>query len=453
MVAKTAGMFEFSNVITRDAVVTFRATLKELFDVESRIALQMASDCVFVNETRLKIDFEGFAAFKYIVEAMKERDIGTIAFTKEPSEAELQTFLTLFLENDHRVDDPRGRIEEGLGLADVTSFVLEELRDLPEHVRAASDVSPDDREVAKNTYFKSIFIAKQFIENLKGSRANYFRKAKRLVHSIVDMVAQNDSTLLALTQIKNFDDFLFTHSANVCVLAVAVGQQLGLSKTLLGHLGLAALLHDVGMTEVPREILGRQHDLTPEERAVYTRHPEFGAQAILRTQGLTEAAIRCVLVAYEHHLQDDGTGFPMVRFRRPRDLMSRIVALVDFYDTITTPGVTGVSLKTPEEAVRILLTKTEGLFDPALVKVFVNTLGAYPLGTVVRLNTGELAVVVERPPELSDRTLPVVKIIKGKDDTDVTPRLEALRGHHRVRGIAVGVRITHVFVVISEHLY
>ncbi|MEN8151074.1 MAG: HD domain-containing phosphohydrolase [Planctomycetota bacterium] len=326
MVAKTAAMFEFTNVITREAVVTFLGTLRDLFEAESRIVLQMASDCLFVNEARLKVDFEGFASFKYVVEAMKDRDIGTIAFDRSPTEEELRVFLTLFIENDAKSDAPREGIEKGLAEANVDCFGLEKLRDLPDHV-TKQGAAPEERPAAVNTYFKSIFIAKQFIENFRGNRANHFRKAKRLVHSIVDMVVEDDTTLLALTQIKNFDDFLFTHSANVCVLSVAVGQQLGLGKAMLGHLGIAGLLHDVGMTEIPKEILGRHGDLDPEERQVYSRHPIVGAQGILKTQGITESAIRCVIVAYEHHLHDDGSGFPMPRFPRPRNLFSRIVGL------------------------------------------------------------------------------------------------------------------------------
>jgi len=426
MVAKTAAMFEFSNVITRDAVGTFLSTLRDLFEAESRIALQVASDCIFVNETRLKIDFEGFASFKYVVEAMSARDIGTIAFAGEPSEDELRVFLALFTEHDAQSENAREKIEEGLADAGVTCFVLEEVRDLPEHIAKTSDSSPDKREKAVNTYFKSIFIAKQFIENFRGSRANYFRKAKRLVHSIVDMVVEDDTTLLALTQIKNFDDFLFTHSANVCVLSVAVGQQLGLGKALLGHVGIAGLLHDVGMTEIPKDILGRSGDLTPEEQAIYSRHPQIGAQAILKSQGITESAIRCVVVSYEHHIHDDGSGFPILRFPRPRDLLSRIVSIADLYDTLTTPDISGTAACAPEEAVNLLLTRGEALFDRALIKVFVNTLGTYPLGTVVRLDTGEVGVVLSKPSQLSKSSMPVVKVIEGPDGKPVAPFLADL---------------------------
>jgi HD-GYP domain-containing protein (c-di-GMP phosphodiesterase class II) len=426
MVAKTAAMFEYTNVVTREAVAAFLATVRSLLKAESRLTLQMASDCVFVNEARLKVDFEGFAAFRYVVEAMKNRDIGTILIRGEPTEEELRVFLTLFIENDARVEEARKRIEEGLSEAGVDVFELEELRDLPEHVTKTSETAPDEKETAVNTYFKSVFIAKQFIENVRGSRANLFGKAKRVVHSIVDMVVNDDTTLLALTHIKNFDDFLFTHSANVCVLSVAIGQQMGLGKALLGHLGIAALMHDVGMTEIERGILGRQGDLTPAERTEYCRHPELGARTILKSQGLTESAIRCVLVSYEHHLLDDGSGFPLQRAPRPRNLLSRIVALADLYDTLTTPDANGTPTCTPTEAIELLSERGSGLFDAALIKVLVNTLGTYPVGSTVRLDTGETGIILSRPSQLTPHSMPVVKIIAGPDGQPVPPFLADL---------------------------
>ena len=410
MVVKTAGMFDFSNVITQEAVVTFLDTLRGILESDSEIRLTMASDCLFVNETRLKIDFEGFTSFKFVIEALKERDIGTVVFRPGVDEEAVKVFLGVFIANDGRIEEPRKQIEVGLRAAGVDSISVEEIRDLAEEL-VTTDVPEDHREVSINTYFKSIFIAKQFIENFRGARASNFRKAKRLVHSIVDLVAQDETTLLAMTQIKNFDHFLFTHSANVCVLSVAVGQNLGLGKTLLGNLGLAALLHDVGLTEMPRELLTRKETLTKEERRLYEQHPAIGARAILRSQGLSEASIRCILAAYEHHVHDDATGFPEGGTRVERTLLGRIISIVDFYDAITTPDAESGTFFIPEEALRLMSNEGRGIFDSGLVKILVNTIGTYPLGTVVKLDTGETGIVHRKNPHFSQISRPLVKII------------------------------------------
>lgn len=423
MVAKTAGMFDFDNVITRDALATFRQTLEDGFALEPEITLTMAAECLFVNETRLKIDFEGFTAFKYTIEAMKGRDIGSIVFTSPVDDESLRRFLKLFVENDPRIEGARARIREGLERAGVVSIRVEEIREIPEEAAETEDDGNDYREVSINTYFKSIYVAKQFIENFRGHRSASIRKAKRLVHSVVDLVAQDETTLLALTQIKNFDHFLFTHSANVCVLSIALGQALGLPKPLLANLGLAALLHDVGMTEMPKELFQKREGLSPEERALYERHPALGARAILRSQGVSEAAIRSILVAFEHHILEDESGFPKTEMQVSRTLLGRIVGLVDFYDAVTTSDGGGGPTLAPEEALRLMVNEGRDVFDPALVKVFVNTIGTYPLGTLVRLDTGELGIVHRKSPHLSRGTRPIVKIFRDEFDRPTTPRI------------------------------
>lgn len=423
MVAKTAGMFDFDNVITRDALATFRETLEECFAFEPEVTLTMAAECLFVNETRLKIDFEGFTSFKYTIESMKGREIGAIVFSSPVEDDALRRFLKLFVANDGRAENARNRIREGLERAGVVSIRMEEPRELPEDPSADDDLGDDYREVSINTYFKSIYVAKQFIENFRGQRSASMRKAKRLVHSVVDLVAQDEATLLALTQIKNFDHFLFTHSANVCVLSIALGQALGLPKPLLANLGLAALLHDVGMTEMPKALFQKRESLAPEERALYERHPALGARAILRSQGVSEAAIRSILVAFEHHILEDESGFPKTEMQVSRTLLGRIVGLVDFYDAVTTPDDGAGPTVSPEEALRLMANEGSDVFDPALVKVFVNTIGTYPLGTLVRLDTGELGIVHRRNPTLSRGSRPIVKIVRDEHDLPTSPRI------------------------------
>jgi HD-GYP domain-containing protein (c-di-GMP phosphodiesterase class II) len=418
MLAKTVGMFDFTNVITREAMATFLETLKRCHQEENVVILQLASECLFVNETRLKIDFEAFASFKFVLEAMKERDVGGLAFRDDVTEQDLEAFLQLFGENDQRAEDARERIQAGLQAAGVDSIWLEEQKELADR-RTTTDVTEDYREVSINTYFKSIFVAKQFMENIRGARATYFQKARRLVHSVVDVVGEDDSTLLALTQIKNFDDFLFTHSANVCVLAVAVGQQIGLGKQMLGCLGLAALLHDVGMTEMPRG-LGHGDSLRPHEQELYEKHPAAGARLLLRSQGVSEVSIRCILVSFEHHLNEDFSGFPALNRPRSLSLLGRIVALVDFYDKVTTPGPGGKPTLSSEDALRLMADEGRALFDPLLVKVVANVLGSYPLGTVVRLDTGEIGIVFRRGTQLAR---PMVKVISDELGMPVEPRI------------------------------
>ncbi len=399
-VAKTVGMFGFSNVITKEAVVTFMETATALLTHHEQVLLQTASDCLFVNESRLKIDIEGFTSFKFVIEELKKRDIGGVTFRRGLSEADLCEFLRLFVQFDDAEGNAYEEIEEGLIAAGVRTASLEEVRELAER-NDQVEVADSHREVSINTYFKSIFVAKQFMDSSRGVRPTNLRKANRVVHSIVDLVAEDERTLLALTQIKNYDDCLFTHSANVCVLAVALGQNIGLDKVLLGDLGLAAILHDLGLVGV--QSIGDGPDL----------HPALGVRRILAGQGVSPASIRCALATLEHHLREDGSGFPELDPAHRCSLLGRIIAITDFYDTITTPASSGAPTFSPEEALRLMAHEGRAVFPRSLVKAFVNTIGTYPLGTAVKLSTGEVGIVHGRSSSLGDLSRPKVKIIQN----------------------------------------
>jgi HD-GYP domain-containing protein (c-di-GMP phosphodiesterase class II) len=407
-VAKTVGMFGFSNVITKEAVITFMETSTNLLRHHDEVLLQTASDCLFVNETRLKINIEGFSSFKFLIEELKRRGIGGLSFRRGLSEADLCEFLRLFVQFDEEEEEAYEHIDEGLAAAGIRAIALEEVRELAEEATRA-EVSEGHREVSINTYFKSIFVAKQFMDSSRGVRPTNLRKANRVVHSIVDLVAEDERTLLALTQIKNYDDCLFTHSANVCVLAVALGQNIGLDKVLLGDLGLAAILHDLGL-------IGNHTDAEP---GAADHHPALGVRKILAGQGVSRDSIRCALATLEHHLREDGSGFPELDPGHECSLLGRIIAITDFYDTITTPSEGGSPTFSPEEALRLMAHEGREVFPRSLVKAFVNTIGTYPLGTAVKLTTGEVGIVHSRSSSLGDLSRPKVKIIQNADGESV----------------------------------
>ncbi len=407
-VAKTVGMFGFSNVITKESVVTFMETSTGLFSHYDQVLLQTASECLFVNETRLKIDIEGFASFKFIIEELKRREIGGVYFRRGMSEADLCEFLRLFVQFDEEEGEAFSKIEEGLAAGGILTIGLEEARELAEEARQ-TEVAEGHREVSINTYFKSIFVAKQFMDSSRGVRPTNLRKANRVVHSIVDLVAEDERTLLALTQIKNYDDCLFTHSANVCVLAVALGQNIGLDKKLLGDLGLAAILHDLGLVGTSSEAENGDPNL----------HPALGVRRILAGQGVSQDSLRCALATLEHHLREDGSGFPELDPSHQCSLLGRIIAITDFYDTVTTPDSGDSPTFSPEEALRLMAHEGREVFPRSLVKAFVNTIGTYPLDTAVKLSTDEVGIVHSRSSTLGDLSRPKVKIIQDADGKSV----------------------------------
>jgi HD-GYP domain-containing protein (c-di-GMP phosphodiesterase class II) len=243
-------------------------------------------------------------------------------------------------------------------------------------------------------------------------RSPALRRAKKVVHAIVDLLFEEEASLLALTAIRTFDNRTFNHSANVCILSVAAGRELGLDKRTLGRLGLAALLHDIGKIEIPRDLLTKGAELTSEERGVLEKHPLEGVKALLRFQGLSDISVRCAVVAFEHHLLRDGRGYPTRVRRRSPGLPSRLVTIADFYETLTAPGTLTEEGVPPEEALRLMVAAKA--FDPLLLKVFISAVGVVPIGSLVRLSTGEDAIVVRRDPSGGRR--PTVTLLRSGED-------------------------------------
>jgi putative nucleotidyltransferase with HDIG domain len=151
---------------------------------------------------------------------------------------------------------------------------------------------------------------KEVIENVKNQKVLNVRKAKRLMQNAVNAIIQDESTLLGLANIKNYDEYTFNHSVNVAIYAIALGQRIGVPKKHLSHLGMAGLFHDIGKTGIPREILNKTAKLTSEEWSVIRAHPLLGAETVIRMKEWGELSTRMVNAAFEHHLKYDLSGYP-----------------------------------------------------------------------------------------------------------------------------------------------
>jgi putative nucleotidyltransferase with HDIG domain len=221
------------------------------------------------------------------------------------------------------------------------------------------------------------------------------RKAKRLIRAAVMTLTQDDSILLGLANIKNYDEPLFNHSVNVAIYSIAIGRRIGISQKHLSHLGLAGLFHDIGKVKIPKEVLVKPERLSPEELAILRSHPMIGAEILMRMKEWDELSTRMVTGALEHHLKYDLTGYPKLSRKKKASLFGRIIALADFYDFLTRPMVTHQLPYPSDKIFGSMLERSGKDFDPALIKVFINLIGIFPIGTLVLLNTNEIGIVTQ----------------------------------------------------------
>ena len=232
--------------------------------------------------------------------------------------------------------------------------------------------------------------------------------ALQTVEGLADAVNQNRTALVALTAMRNYDNYTFTHMVNVSILTMGQAQALGIEGRLLREFGLSALMHDIGKVRTPQEILNKPDRLTDTEFVIMRRHPVEGAEILRRTP---EMPILAPVVAFEHHLRLDGSGYPAVQ-RGDLNLGTLLCSIADVYDAMRSHR--AYQRAQPSERVLAVLREKEGShFDRNLVRRFVQLLGIYPPGTLVKLNTEEVAVVtrVHAP----DPYRPRVKVLFGKD--------------------------------------
>ncbi len=240
-------------------------------------------------------------------------------------------------------------------------------------------------------------------------------QARELVDELAQAVAQNRTALVALTALKDYDNYTFTHMVNVSILTMAQARAVGIDGTLLREFGLAGLMHDIGKVRTPLEILTKPTQLSESEFAIMRMHVIDGAEMLRRTPEMPALAS---VVAFEHHLRIDGTGYPVGVTRTTLNLATMLCSIADVYDAMRSQR--GYQEAFASDRILAVLQRNDGKhFDRHLVRRFSQLMGIYPPGTLVRLDTGEAGVVLRV--HAPDPSRPKVRVILGID-SETLPR-------------------------------
>jgi HD-GYP domain-containing protein (c-di-GMP phosphodiesterase class II) len=283
-------------------------------------------------------------------------------------------------------------------------------------------VERDALDEAKGTYAQSVQVARDALTGIRLGKAVNARKVKRAVQGIVDQVLDNESSMVTMTTLRGFDEYTFTHSVNVCIFSVVIGQRLGFTKLQLYELGLGALLHDIGKMRVDTAIINKAGGLTEAEWSSLKDHPTEGLLLLFEMKGLTDVPYRQMLMAYEHHMKIDLSGYPQNERTRELGLFSRIVAVADGFDAGTSVRSYQYEPWPPDEVLKEMRDNPRRGFDQLIVKALITSTGVYPVGTLVILDTHELAVVSKTHSEAQHLHEPTVKVISdGKGGPLETP--------------------------------
>lgn len=275
--------------------------------------------------------------------------------------------------------------------------------ELSQEGRESADDQPEPTSPEKNRPRKVYAYALKSVKEVAGKISTNqrvgIRKAARMAQTMVEEVLVHEQPLLmAMGTIRAFDDYTFTHSVNVAIMSLYIGKEIGLPKNHLERLGICGLFHDLGKVILPRGLLNKPARLSEDEFSELSKHSLDSTRLIIKL--LSSPAKRkaeFLLAPFEHHLKFDLSGYPDIGWNYPISLFGRIIAIADVYDALTSARVYRKEALSPDRALGMMLKESGVVFDPVLLKVFINMLGVYPVGTVLELDTGEKALVSKPP--------------------------------------------------------
>jgi putative nucleotidyltransferase with HDIG domain len=248
-----------------------------------------------------------------------------------------------------------------------------------------------DMAAFKRLYGEAVSVAEGVWDSARTEQQPDATAARNMIDGLAQAVSQNRTALLALATLKDYDNYTFTHMVNVSILTMGQARALGVDGTLLREFGLAALMHDIGKVRTPLEVLNKPDKLTEDEFAIMKRHTVDGAE-ILR--GTADIPTLAPVVAFEHHLRLDGSGYPAGVLRPSLNLCTMLCSIADVYDAMRSQRKYQQAF--PSERILDVMKRNDGVqFDQHLVRRFTQLVGIYPAGNLVRLNTGETAVVIK----------------------------------------------------------
>jgi HD-GYP domain-containing protein (c-di-GMP phosphodiesterase class II) len=396
--------YPLDNEVVQNAIAELDETLQGFLRAEGLLELQLVGEFFFLNDERLRLDLRNYSTFGSMAATFRAHGIGEVLVEPGVEAKELAPFLSLLLRAPG-TDDPLQSLLDGLEKTPVAHIRLREPQDQP------PDSDEDVVEGARQTYSRSVQTARDIMTDVRLGRAVNVRRVKRAVQGIVDQVLSDDSSIMAMTHLREFDEYTFTHSVNVCILSVVIGQRLGLGRSELYELGLGALMHDVGKMRIPLTTLNKAGKLSDEDWRLLREHPTDGLLMLFGIHGFMDLPYRQMLMAYEHHMKVDLTGYPESRRDRELALYSRIVAVADAFDAATSVRSYQYQPASPDAVLKGMLESEARGFDTVVVKALITATGVYPVGTLVILDTFELAIVTRANPDPARLNQPEVKIL------------------------------------------
>lgn len=366
----------------------------------STLRIGLLQETLFVDEHLLS---DNAAAHLEFARLLKSFDLGGVEFFSGVSETDLRTLLDLLTQGQLRGE----AFDQALSRSGVQT------------IRALTDLEVEPLEAPRKIYQRALQVVDHVFEDVRSGRVPSSVEAEDVVKGMVKQTIAAPHALFALSLLKDYDNYTFTHSVNVAVIALTVGRACGLEEDRLRILGLGGLLHDLGKLRVDHHIITKPGRLTPQEFEEIKRHPRSGADIVSRMAGVS---LEVVDIVIGHHLHFDRAGYPADLKGRPISPLADMAAIADAYDAMTTlrPYQRPV---TPRKAVEKLRQMAGTHLHPQYLTRFIESLGPWPVGSLVRLASSEIALVREVDTQANNLTLLILIASDGSSPSRLETRV------------------------------
>lgn len=376
-------LYAVDHPATGKQVQTLHDGLLNLLQNKQKIKMGLLEGTLFVED---HLFIQELQAATEIARILGECQVIGIEFYAGLSAAEIQALLGVLYSGEEKGEDFSEALQQkGVG-------------------RIQAIAAPDDDEDTgqpRKVYRKALKVVDQIFNDVRMGEIPSSTEALNVVKSMAKLTLTEPHALFALSMLKDYDNYTFTHSVNVSVLSLAVGRACNLSEERLRVLGLGGLLHDLGKLKIDVNIITKPGRLTESEFDEIKRHPGFGTEIIQEMEGVTQEVMDIVLC---HHTRYDRTGYPDIEETRQLSDLVDMTAIADSYDAMTTLRSYQRPF-TPRGAINRLKEVAGTFLNPSYVTMFIDSLGPYPVGSLVRLDSNEIGLVIKvdaKDPSLAD---------------------------------------------------
>ncbi len=414
-VIRNATVYPAAHPFLLDSAEQLLSKITGLLVTRKDVAFYLVAGELFFETHSVPVD----RSLSVLMEQFTLRDVGGVIFKPGLTKQDLIGFAEL-MNKDVADFAGRGDVAKILPKANIDHIDLHRVMLVDKQFGSAVK---EAKRKSGQIFMDAVDTVKEIVGSIHLEKSINMRKASTVVHTMVDDILENRDALMGLTSIKMYDEYTFAHSVNVAVLSIAQGTFLSFDKPQIAALGIAGMLHDIGKVSVPLEIINKPDKLTDDEWEFVKRHPVEGALILAGVPSMTKLAM---VAAFEHHQHGEARGYPRIDDRGQQHPFAQIVSIADAYDAIIAARVYYKVTTTPDKAVRILLNKRASAFNPVLVKAFVNMIGIFPIGTILKLDTGETGLVIHQTRDLMRPRVLLLSAFDGSEKDDPASEVSLL---------------------------